>query len=72
MEAIYVYQHDISYIWKVHKISFYVGKQQWQALQRIAQSEGRKTSELARQAISDFIRSHRPLSKLGRREKKDG
>ena len=54
----------------VRKISFYVGEAQWLKLERIAQSEGRKTSELARQAISDFIRSYRPLSGPRGKEKK--
>lgn len=46
---------------RMKKVSFYVGAEQWAALRDIAKAEGRQTSELVRQAISEFLRDYRPV-----------
>ena len=48
----------------MQKVSFYVGEKQWQRLKALAESEGRSTSELLRQAIGEFLR-RQPLPKKG-------
>ena len=38
------------------KVSFYVGEKQWQRLKELAESDGRSTSDLVRQALAEFLR----------------
>jgi len=48
----------------VKKVSFYVGEKQWQLLNKLAESDGRSTSELARQALTEFIQRYQPLPEV--------
>ena len=69
----YVTYHVICYTFFMRKVSFYVGEQQWEHLQAIARMEGRQTSEMARQAISELIRSYKtPFQEKQESEKGKG
>ena len=69
-EKTYSYCHDIiATLSSMKKISLYVGEEQWRQLNKLARSEGRKTSELVRQAITDFILAYKLIVK-GKPKKK--
>ena len=53
------------------KVSLYVGAKQWQWLKELAETDGRSTSELVRQALAEFLsRYHPPSRRKAEREAK--